>query len=410
MKIVHTSDWHLGARLREEDRSMEHAAFLDWLAGLMAGERPDALVVSGDIFDLKSPSPQAQSLYYGFLARVVAGRLCRRVIVVAGNHDNSRLLAAPSRLLVELGVSVVSVAADDVSGEVVVVPDASGSPGLAVAAIPFMFEAELSNFGLEAVSAGASREERTAAGWRCHVTAAIEAARAAAPGVPVVATGHAAVLGAAASDADSERCRCVGGVEACDPSPFAAADYVALGHLHRPQAVPGCEGRVFYSGSPLRMSFDEGGCAKVVNVVTFGAPGEPPRVEHRAVPETVPLVTLRGAPAEVMASLSRLVAGDRHARRFVRVQLDGFAGEAAPWWAQIRAVAADTATLVLEENDLRAVPGAAVGLRAFAGRGIRQLSAREVAEQKLRTSASRYGDEEIAAFLAMFDEVAGGLT
>ena len=409
MKIIHTSDWHLGARLREEDRGEEHAAFLDWLAALMADERPDALVVAGDVFDVKAPSPQAQSLYYGFLARVAKDRLCRKVVVTAGNHDNWKLLAAPSRLLDELGVAVVSAADEDVSGEVVVVRDDGGRPLLAVAAVPFMYEADLANFGAAETGEDATREAKVAAGWRRHCEAAISAARAAAPGVPLVATGHATLLSAQVSDADSERCRRIGGMEAYDPAPLAAADYVALGHLHIPQRVKGWEDRMFYSGSPLRMSFDEAKGTKSVNVVTFDSPAGGPRVEVREVPETVPILTVSGTPDHAKSQLAELVAASRTEKRFVRVQLRDFEGEAKGHWAELRAIVADTATLVLEENDVRPVPRDAAGLRAFADRGIRQLAPREVAEQKLRGSVRRFGEEQIVELMGMFDEVAGGL-
>ena len=406
MKIIHTSDWHLGARLQEEDRADEHRSFLDWLAGRMAEEKPDALVVSGDVFDVKAPSPQAQGLYYGFLARVVGERLCRKVVVTAGNHDNARLLAAPAELLDGLGVAVVAIASDDPRADVVAVEDADGRPGLAVAAIPFLFDAELSNFGRDAVPEDAPRDERIRAGWDCRVRAAVAAAKAAVPGVPVVATGHCTLPGARLSDADSERCRRVGGIDACDPAPFAGADYVALGHLHVPQAVKGIETKAFYSGSPLRMSFDEAGCAKVVNVVEFGAPGTAPSVSTREVPETVPLVTLRGAPADVKSRLAALVAADPKKRRFVRLQLEDFAGDAQKHWAETRAIAADSATLVLEEHDIRPVSAETAGLRAFAGREIRQLAPRDVAAQKLRGSNRRFDDAQIAALMEKFDAAA----
>lgn len=406
MKIVHTSDWHLGARLREEDRADEHRAFLDWLAALMAEERPDALVVAGDVFDVKAPSPQAQNLYYGFLARIVRDRLCRTVVVIAGNHDNPKFLAAPSELLENLGIAVVSSASGDPREGVVPVADESGRPGLVVAALPFLFDAELSNFGRGAVPEDAPRDDRIRAGWDLRVRAAVAAAKTSFPGVPVVAVAHCTLPGARFSDADSERCRRVGGLDSCDPAPFAGADYVALGHLHVPQAVRGAEAAMFYSGSPLRMSFDEAGCAKSVHVVEFGPAGAPPAVRTAEVPGAVPLLTLRGAPEDVKKRLAALVAADPAKRRFVRLQLENFSGRADFHWAETRAIAKESATLVLEEHDLRPFPGAASGLRVFAGRDLRGVSPREVAERKLRTSGMHHAEERIAALLEKFDEAA----
>ncbi|MBO7684554.1 MAG: exonuclease subunit SbcD [Kiritimatiellae bacterium] len=411
MKIIHTSDWHLGARLHEEDRSAEHQAFLDWLIALMREEKPDALIVAGDVFDVKAPSPQAQKLYYEFLARVVREHLCSRVVVTAGNHDNAKMLAAPSRLLEELGVVVVSVAGGgvDAVNEVVAVDGDDGRPGLVVAAVPFMFDAELANFGLENADETADRPARILAGWRRHYEEVIAAARKAAPNVPLVATGHCTVRDALASDADSERCRHIGGIDAYDPAPLAAADYVALGHLHIPQPVGGFEGKMFYSGSPLRMSFDEETSKKSVNIVTLGAHGTAPTVEIREVPETVPILTVEGTPDEAKARLAALVAESKDTRRYVRVRLRDFEGEAKEHWAACHALVKDSATLILEENDMRPIVRETKGLRAFAGTGIRQLRPREVAERKLRGSNRHFSDEQVAEFMAMYDEVAGGV-
>ena len=411
MKIIHTSDWHLGARLHEEDRSQEQKDFLEWLAELMKDERPNALVVSGDVFDMKAPSPQAQKLYYEFLAKVVKERLCSKVVVTAGNHDNAKMLAAPSKLLEELGVVVVSVAGggEYAVNEMVTVDGDDGKPGLVVAAVPFMFDAELANFGLEESGEESDRAARILVGWKRHYEEVIAAARKAAPNVPLVVTGHCTVRDAHESDADSERCRRIGGIDAYDPAPFAAADYAALGHLHIPQPVRGFEGKMFYSGSPLRMSFDEARSKKSVNIVTFGAPGAAPAVEMREVPETVPILTVEGTPDEAKARLAALVAESRDARRYVRVRLRDFEGEAKEHWDACRALVKDSATLILEENDMRPIVREARGLRAFAGRGIKQLRPREVAEQKLRGSNRHFSDAQVAEFMAMYDKAAGGV-
>lgn len=411
MKIIHTSDWHLGARLHEEDRSAEHQVFLDWLIGLLRAERADALIVSGDVFDVKAPSPQAQKLYYEFLAKVVKEHLCSKVVVTAGNHDNAKMLAAPSRLLEELGVAVVSVAGGgaDAVNEVVTVDGDDGKPGLVVAAVPFMFDAELANFGLEGAGEEADRAARILAGWKRHYEEVIAAARKAAPNVPLVVTGHCAVRDAQESDADSERCRRIGGIDAYDPAPLAVADYVALGHLHIPQPVRGFEGKMFYSGSPLRMSFDEARHKKSVNIVTFGAPGIAPAVEMREVPETVPILTVEGTPDEAKARLAALVAESKDVRRYVRVRLRDFEGEAKEHWAACQALVKDSATLILEENDMRPILRETRGLKAFAGKGIKQLRPREVAAQKLKGSNRHFSDERVAEFMAMYDEVAGGV-
>ena len=98
MRILHTSDWHLGRSLYGRKRYEEFAAFLDWLVQAIEGEGIDALLVAGDVFDTSTPSNRAQELYYRFLCRVAAS-CCRYVVVIAGNHDSPSFLNAPKELL-----------------------------------------------------------------------------------------------------------------------------------------------------------------------------------------------------------------------------------------------------------------------------------------------------------------------
>lgn len=162
---------------------------------------------------------------------------------------------------------------------------------------------------------------------------------------------------------------------------------------------------MFYSGSPLRMSFDEANGAKYVNVVTFMAAGAPPDVRRVEVPQTVPILTVEGTPDEVRARLAELVA-DNGRLRYARLRLKDFEGEARPYWEEFRSMVNGSGTLVLEVNDMRPTDTAVAGLKAFEGRRIQEVSPRDVAERKLRTSARRYSDEQIAEYMKLFDEAA----
>ena len=118
MKILHTSDWHLGRSLYGRKRYEEFSAFLDWLAQTIEDEKVDALLVAGDVFDTSTPSNRAQELYYRFLCRVAAS-CCRHVVVIAGNHDSPSFLNAPKELLRALNVYVVGSMTDDLADEVI---------------------------------------------------------------------------------------------------------------------------------------------------------------------------------------------------------------------------------------------------------------------------------------------------
>ena len=354
MKVIHTADWHLGARLHDQERADEHRAFLAFLLGLIERERPDALLVSGDIFDMRQPSLSAQRQYYAFLADLAALPHRPMCVITAGNHDSAYFLASAKEVLRFLNVRVVAKAGEDVANEVVTLPRADGSPGLAIAAIPFLGEGELNNIAREAgvtedVPGGPRRAE---AGWRRHVRAVIAAAQAAAPGVPMVAMAHGTLTGATVSDDRSERGRRVGGLETFPTDCFAGVDYVALGHLHLPQTVGG-DPRLRYAGAPLAMSFDEAARPKSVAVVEVGErAGDPVAVREVPVPRRVALRRLTGTQEAILAETKALVASGEPVYMAARVT-EG-EGDLTAFWRTLEAsVPADGAARLLVREDGR---------------------------------------------------------
>lgn len=347
MKLIHTSDWHLGARLHDQDRGEEHDAFLAFLLNLVREERPDALLIAGDVFDVRQPGPAAQQRYYRFIADLVKDGACGRLIVVAGNHDSASLLAAPRELLAHLDVLVVAKASDEPSGEVIPLP------GCVVAALPFMNDGELATFARAAgLAEGEGMAARTAAGWQVHVGAVLKAAREAARGAPVVAMAHCALAGAAVSDDRSERGRRVGGLETFPTDCFAGVDYVALGHLHLPQTVGG-DPRLRYAGAPLAMSFDEAARPKSVAVVEVGErAGDPVAVREVPVPRRVALRRLTGTQEAILAETKALVASGEPVYMAARVT-EG-EGDLTAFWRTLEAsVPADGAARLLVREDGR---------------------------------------------------------
>lgn len=254
MRILHTADWHLGARLIERDRLAEHAAFLDWLIETLRAERIDALLVSGDIFDAANPPQDAVALYFDFIKRLADLRSVRTVIT-GGNHDSATHLNAPRDLLRRFDVHVFGQAA----------PFAEAAIDLGdvvVAAVPFLRERDLRQTTAGESMTDAQTQVRGAI--RAHYAAQLVAARSLAKGRPVIAMGHLTVLGATTSD--SERDIHIGNLGAVSADVFAGFDYTALGHLHRPQKVAGLDG-IRYSGSPIALSFSECADAKSVAII-----------------------------------------------------------------------------------------------------------------------------------------------
>lgn len=142
LRILHTSDWHLGRSLYGKSRYNEFEAFLNWLAELIAQEHIDVLLISGDVFDTTTPSNKAQELYYFFLARI-AKTGCRKVIVIAGNHDSPTFLDASKAILKALDVEVIGYAGSDPESEVIAVRDINNKVELVVCAVPYLRERDI---------------------------------------------------------------------------------------------------------------------------------------------------------------------------------------------------------------------------------------------------------------------------
>ena len=251
MRILHTADWHLGARLVERDRLTEHTAFLDWLIDTLRTESIDALLLSGDVFDAANPPQDAVALYFDFLKRLADLRTVKAVIT-GGNHDSASHLNAPRELLKRFEVHVFGHAGDNI----VDLGDA------AVAAVPFLRERDLRQAA--AGEAMTDVQSQVRAAIRAHYVGQLSACRALAGNHRVIAMGHLTVLGATTSD--SERDIHIGNLGAVGADVFTGFDYTALGHLHRPQQVAGLE-TVRYSGSPIALSFSEASDQKSVVVL-----------------------------------------------------------------------------------------------------------------------------------------------
>jgi exonuclease SbcD len=252
MRILHTADWHLGARLVERDRLPEHAAFLDWLIDTLRNEKIDALLVSGDVFDAANPPQDAVALYFDFLKRLADLKTVKAVIT-GGNHDSASHLNAPRELLKRFDVHVFGHAGEN---------NVVDLGGAVVAAVPFLRERDLRQATAgETITAV---HEQVRAAIRAQYATQLAACRDLAQGRLVIAMGHLTVLGATTSD--SERDIHIGKLGAVGADLFNGFDYTALGHLHRPQKVAGIE-TIRYSGSPVALSFSEAADAKSVVIL-----------------------------------------------------------------------------------------------------------------------------------------------
>jgi exonuclease SbcD len=305
MKILHTSDWHIGRSLFGKKRYEEFEAFLNWLAETIQQERVDALLVAGDIFDTSAPSNRAQELYYRFLCRVAASS-CRHVVVIAGNHDSPSFLNAPKNLLRALNVHVIGAAMENRYDEVLVLSKKDGSPELIVCAVPYLRDRDI-----RVAVAGESilnKERNLIEGIRNHyaeVAAIAEQKRRELNAeIPIIAMGHLFTAGAQTVDGDGVRELYVGSLAHVLSEIFPAGlDYLALGHLHIPPPVNGSE-MMRYSGSPLPMGFGEAKQEKSVCLVAFA--GIKAEVRLVRVPVFQRLERVKGAWEELSTRILEL--------------------------------------------------------------------------------------------------------
>jgi exonuclease SbcD len=305
LRLIHTSDWHLGRYLfKSRSRHEENERFLDFLADLIEERQADCLVVAGDVFDTTTPSNRAQAQYYDLLRRILVAGTCRHVVVVAGNHDSPTFLEAPARLLSGLGVHVVGL--PDPGREVLVLRDREGRPELIVCAVPYLREADLKTawYGEESAERDRALAEALAAHYGRAAAAAKLRRDELGVDVPIVATGHLFLAGGVVSEDDGVREIHAGSLAALDARSLPAFDYVALGHLHGPQRAGGSD-LIRYSGAPLPMSFSEAGGAKSVCLVDF-APGRPPALELVPVPVFQRMARLEGDLAALKTGMRAL--------------------------------------------------------------------------------------------------------
>lgn len=319
MRLLHTSDWHLGRMLHGELRHEEHERFLAWLIETIQEQAIDVLLVAGDVFDITTPPHRAQQLYYRFLHQL-SYSACRHVVITAGNHDSPSFLEAPKDLLRAMNVHVVGLGRDPAE-EVLVLRDAQDRPELVVCAVPYLRDGDIRT--VEAAESIVEKEYKRAAGIRAHYQAAAALAqdmcRELGVSVPMVAMGHLFTAGGHTIEGDGVRELYVGALGHVPAAIFDACfDYVALGHLHVPQQV-GNSCTMRYSGSPLPMGFGEAGQQKSVCLVTFHSVR--PTVAALPIPMFRRLERIKGSWPVIAQRLEVLRASDEPA--WLEVIYDG---------------------------------------------------------------------------------------
>ena len=307
MRLLHTADWHVGKAIRGRSRLAESAAALAEVTGIAVDEGVDAVLVAGDVYDQRAAAPEADAIVFETFVRLSEARI--PVVVIPGNHDSALRFEALGKLLAPIGVTVVARVAPPDDGGVVEVPARDGSDAALIACIPFVPERRFGD--------AAALFDATEAWYRsyAHGMGELLAAMAGAfrPDRVNVALGHLFTDGALVGGGERELT--IGMAYAVNPGRLpGTAQYVALGHVHKPQAIPAAPAPTRYAGSVLQLDFGERDQTKTVSIVD-ASPGRPAKVREVELTSGRRLLDLHGTLDEVAAHAGDV--GDAFLRVFV---------------------------------------------------------------------------------------------
>lgn len=262
MKVLHTSDWHLGQQFYEHSRFAEHQQFFNWLIDALANEHIDLLIVAGDIYHTATPAASAENQLYQFVKDAKQRCPLLQVILIAGNHDSANRILAAQPLLAQFDTHVVGRFNINNPSEVVI--KITTSAGAAhIVAMPFLRSSDISQLCHH--ENGTCYAQGVAKAYQLSTELALADKPVTAP---LIIMGHLHAKGSDISS-DSERNLIIGGEEAITANVFSEhANYVALGHLHKAQKVAKSS-TIRYCGTPMPMSFSERNYTHQVNLVEF---------------------------------------------------------------------------------------------------------------------------------------------
>ena len=380
MNILHTSDWHIGKRLMERDRLPEQIAVLDEIAAICDAKQVDLVLVAGDVFDTFMPSAEAEEVFFRAVKRIAGER--RAIVLASGNHDDGVRLAASAPLAAEEGIylfgggtDVMSVGGSRgvravASGEGYVVIENERGERVYLNVQPYPNEARL-------------KEEKTDESYPDKLRRWISRGEAGfSGGMPHILLSHLFVSGGRVSE--SERDIDLGGARAVPVSLFDGFDYVALGHLHKPQKFGE---KVRYSGSILQYSFDEQEKKQVILLHT-GATGI--SVEELPLSSGKRLVRLEEEDAERAAALLR-----RYEGAFIELTLQLRAPLSSQETQMLRAANEGFVSLIVRTRAAQSTPAVRRST----------LSPKELFEQYYRSVyAEDPSDDLTQAFLVLLEE------
>ncbi|MGO1618019.1 MAG: exonuclease subunit SbcD [Oceanisphaera sp.] len=386
MRILHTSDWHLGQHFMGKTRFAEHQAFLNWLVEQVQAQAVDAVLVAGDVFDTGTPPSYARELYNDFIVQLQ--QTGTQLVILGGNHDSVAMLNESRSLLGCLNVQVIPGVLANPEHQVLTLTDRTGNPGAVLCAVPFIRAREVmsSESGQSASDKQHSLQTAIAQHYQQLFELAQQQGQRGSSPLPIIATGHLTTVGASTSD--SVREIYIGTLDAFPASAFPPADYIALGHIHRPQKVGGHQ-HIRYCGSPLALSFDEVGQQKEVLLVDLGSTGLT-AVTALPVPIFQPMARVKGNLQQIGEAMKTLAAEQAALEQSLAVWLevtvaeDDYLSDLQPRIEQLAEGQALEILLVRRQRTLQQD-----GLTAEVGVTLSELTPQQVFNQRLATQALR---------------------
>lgn len=303
MKLLHTSDWHLGHRLHEQTQYEEQSLFLAWLNEYIIKSQIDILLISGDIFDSGTPSSQSLKMYYDFLIKLTKTS-CKHIVITGGNHDSPGTLNAPKELLEALSIKVVGKSSEDIKEEVFKLN--VDSEEIIIAAVPYLRDQDIRRaIAGEAFEDITERYKKALTSHYTEVATYCESIKN--MNTAVIAMGHLFAVGGSVSESEQNiYVGSLGHIGARDfPETF---DYIALGHLHRAQIVGGKE-HIRYCGSPYILSFSEVNSDKKV-VCIHMEQNQISKIEEVDIPKFREVLRVSGNLDVCIAQLNAIESND----------------------------------------------------------------------------------------------------
>lgn len=298
MNILHTSDWHIGKKLYKYDLYEDFNCFIKWLTDLIQQKNIDVILVSGDIFDSSNPSIEARKHFYEAL--LLLNKLNCQLILTGGNHDSPLVLNAPKELLKQLNITIIGSLPEDISQTIIPIKGKNGEIEIVIAAIPYLRDSELIK-----LFDGITYEDKIKAiqnGIENVFDEVSKVCKKNFPNIPIIAMGHMFTTGNI-SISESEREIQIGNQARFDANRLQKRfDYVALGHIHKPQKVS-AEVPIYYSGSPIMLSFSEIKDEKRVLLLNTDKSFEP---ESISIPKFRKLISIKGNLSEIKQKINLL--------------------------------------------------------------------------------------------------------